>query len=134
MDIFEAAALGKSGRVINLLNEKPDLDSAYTPDGFTHLGLVAFFSNPDIVEVLLEHGARASQPSANVTHVQPLHSAAASQQLAIAEMLINAGAVVNARQQHDFTPLHAAAANGQHAMVYLLLKWDADLTAATENG
>jgi uncharacterized protein len=134
MDIFEAAALGKSGRVIDLLEEDPDLINANAPDGFTPLGLAAFFRHPDTVKVLLEHGAHPSQPAANTTRVQPLHSAVASQQLAIADMLLNAGADVNARQQHGYTPLHAAAANGQLDMVYLLLKWGADLTAATENG
>ena len=44
--------------------------------------------------------------------LMPLHSAVANRNVAIARMLVEHGADVNAAQQDDFTPLMEAAQNG----------------------
>lgn len=52
----------------------------------------------------------------------------------IAELLINAGADVNAKNRDGGTPLHAAAFMGQHEIVKLLLDNGVDVAAKTLNG
>ncbi len=134
LDLFEAAALGKVTRVVQILNEQPGLVNAYATDGFTALGLAAFFGHEMVVKTLLSHGAEVNLRSRNGLMVQPLHSSVANRQLAISETLLAAGADVNSPQQDDFTPLHEAADNGQIDMVRLLLRYGADPQAKNRNG
>ncbi len=60
LDIFEAAATGRAERVRALLKLKPDLANAFAPDGFTPLGLAAFFGHEEAVKVLLDGGAEVN--------------------------------------------------------------------------
>lgn len=125
LNLFEASATGKLSRVINIIKEQPELVNTYAPDGFTALGLAAFFGHHTIVEYLIKHGAEVNLSSKNPQKVQPLHSAVASRQIAIAESLLAAGANPNAAQMDDFTPLHGAAQNGDVEMLGLLLQYGA---------
>jgi ankyrin repeat protein len=134
LDLFEAAALGKVTRVVQILNEQPGLVNTYATDGFTALGLAAFFGHEMVVKTLLSHGADVNLRSRNGLMVQPLHSSVANRQLAISETLLAAGADVNSPQQDDFTPLHEAADNGQIDMVRLLLHHGADPRAKNRDG
>ena len=54
LNIFEAAALGKSERVAELVGGNSALTDAYAPDGFQPLGLASFFGHRQVVELLLE--------------------------------------------------------------------------------
>ncbi len=134
VDIFSSAAIGIAGRVKALLNANPELTNSTAVDGFSPLGLAAFFGRADVVEILLENGAEVNQPSANPQRVMPLHSAVAGQHLKVARTLIEHGADVNACQAEDFTPLQAAASNGQVEMAQLLLENGADAAARTKDG
>src|SRR3989442_13093775 len=53
LNIFEAAAAGKGGRVVALLAADPSLANGYAPDGFPVLGLAAFFGDLDEVNLLV---------------------------------------------------------------------------------
>lgn len=132
LDVFEAAATGRVGRLRALLREDPRLVAAWSVDGFTPLHLAAFFGSDPGAELLLEAGADPEAVSRNGQGVQPLHSAVAGSAFAIARRLVDAGAEVDAVQQDGFTPLHAAAQNGDELTVELLLVAGADprLTAA----
>lgn len=134
LDIFEAAATGQVGRVATLLDEQPDRVNAIAPDGFTPLGLAAFFNHLEAVELLLARGADVNLPSQNAQHVMPLHSSVAVENIAITQALLAHGADVNAVQTDDFTPLLEAAQNGQLAMVQLLLEHGADINARLSSG
>ncbi|MBC8160103.1 MAG: ankyrin repeat domain-containing protein [Roseiflexaceae bacterium] len=134
IDVFEAAALGDDVRVRDLLADQPEQLDAASDDGFTPLGLAAFFGHEDVADLLLGLGASPDIASRNEQRVAPLHSAAAGQHLAIAQLLIDRGADVNVRQQGGFTPLHAAAQNGQVALIELLLDHGADPHATTDAG
>lgn len=134
IDIFEAAALGHALRVSRLLAQTPEMLNAFGPDGFTPLGLAAFFGHKEIVASLLRWSADPNLASNNDLRAAPLHSAVASRQVEIAGLLLAHGADVNARYQNGYTALHAAAENGQAAMVQLLLEHGALPYAAKEDG
>ena len=57
LDVFEAAALGRTERLRELLNAEPGLANAWAEDGFQPLGLASFFGNVDAARLLVEHGA-----------------------------------------------------------------------------
>lgn len=134
LDIFEAAATGQIGWVATLLDEQPDRVNAIAPDGFTPLGLAAFFNRLEVVELLLARGADVNLPSQNAQHVMPLHSSVAIENIAITQALLAHGADVNATQTDDFTPLLEAAQNGQLEMVQLLVAHGADINARLSSG
>jgi uncharacterized protein len=60
LDVFEAAAVGRTERVRELLDGDPTLVGAWSADGFTPLHLAAYFGHVDSVRLLLEHGAKVA--------------------------------------------------------------------------
>lgn len=121
LDAFEAAALGDVDRLRELVDFDPSLVSAYAPDGFTLLGLGAFFKHPEAVRLLLERGA---DPNQQARHAQikayPIHSAVAAGSVEIARMLLDAGADVNVEQAGGFTPMMEAEQAGNEELIALL--------------
>ncbi|HLL83530.1 MAG TPA: ankyrin repeat domain-containing protein [Longimicrobium sp.] len=134
LDVFEAAALGRVERLREVLQAQPELANAHAPDGFTALGLAAFFGQPEAVGLLLERGAQANTASRNGLRVTPLHSAVARRSVESVHLLLRAGADPNARQQGGYTPLHGAAAEGDAGLVRLLLGQGADARAVNDKG
>ena len=63
-----------------------------TPEGFTPLGLAAFLGGPDVVRVLLEHGADPDDDADNQFGVRPVNAAAASRDHETMRLLLEAGA------------------------------------------
>jgi ankyrin repeat protein len=57
LDVFDAAAVGRTRGLEELLDAEPELAGATRPDGSTPLHLAARFDRTDSVEVLLERGA-----------------------------------------------------------------------------
>ncbi|MGH2451746.1 MAG: ankyrin repeat domain-containing protein [Candidatus Limnocylindria bacterium] len=134
LDAFEAAAYGDLARLRALVEGDPALANAVAPDGFSPLGLAAFFRHEACVAYLLERGADPSAASRNEMRVTPLHSAVAVGHAGIARALIEAGAAVGARQRHGWTPLHGAADSGDLETVRLLLERGADPSATHDGG
>lgn len=134
LSIFEAAALGRAPLVREALDTDATLVNAVAPDGFTPLGLAAFFGKADVVTALLDHGADPNAASRNSMQVAPLHSAVAARHLPIATALLAHGADVNAVQADDYTPLHEAAQSGHIEMIELLLRNGANPQAKLRNG
>jgi len=137
LDVFEAAALGRTDRLEELLAADPGLARVRSADGFTALHYPAFFGRGDAGEAsraLLAAGADVNAPSANDFAVLPIHSAVAGGHDDVVAVLIDAGADVNARQRHGWTPLHGAARNGSADSVKRLLAARADATAANDDG
>src|SRR5262245_48996864 len=137
LDVFEAAALARADRVRELVAADPSLAAAFSPDGFTALHFPAFFGGDgaaDAARTLLAAGADVNARSVNLLSVLPLHSAVAGDHHAVAVVLIEAGADVNATQRHGWTPLHGAAQNGSAETVELLLAAGADPTARNDDG
>src|SRR5215218_10755903 len=78
LDVFEAAAVGRTDRLRELLDEDPGLANAWAEDGFQPLGLASFFGHLEAARLLVERGAEANSASRNDFNVMPLHSAAAT--------------------------------------------------------
>lgn len=130
LDVFEAAAVGKTERLRELLDEDAALANAWADDGFQPLGLASFFGHVGAVRLLLERGAETNSASRNEMRVMPLHSAAATDdpeaRYEIAKLLLDHGADPNARQQDDFTPLMAAEQHGDERLRLLLVEHGAE--------
>jgi ankyrin repeat protein len=135
LDVFDAAAVGRTRGLEELLDTEPYLATAWSADGFTALHLAAFFGQEDAAKLLLERGA---EPNVVARHasivVTPLHSAAAGSHPAIVKLLLAAGADVNAAQDGGFTPLHSAANNDDRESAEALLAAGADATLRTDEG
>jgi ankyrin repeat protein len=126
LDVFDAAAVGDASRLEQLLAQHPDLVDSPSPDGFFPLGLAAFFGHVDAVKLLLARGAEVGRAAHNAMKVQPLHSAVAGRNFVIVQLLVDAGAPINAPQQEGWTPLHTAVHNQDVEMVRYLLAHGAD--------
>ncbi len=100
LDVFEAAAVGKTERLRELLDQDPSVANAWATDGFQPLGLASFFGHFDAVQLLVERGAEVNSASRNQMKVMPLHSAAATPLMAaeqhgderLKELLVQHGA------------------------------------------
>jgi ankyrin repeat protein len=133
LDLFEAAALGDLAEVRRHVEEGADL-RATSPDGFTALGLAAFFNRPEVVALLLQAGADPDARSDNPLQVSALGSAAASGALEAVEVLLASGADPDARQAGGVTPLMSAANQGSLRLAQRLLAAGADLSLRADDG
>lgn len=100
--------------------------NALSADGFTPLGLAAFFDNADAFELLLPLTRDVNEAAKNPQRVAAIHAATAKRNAVMVEKLLRAGADPNQVQADGFTPLHAAAMHGDAAIVGLLLLFGAD--------
>jgi len=126
LDVFEAAAVGRTDRVRDLLDQDPELANAWAEDGFQPLGLASFFGHVEAARLLVERGAEVNSASRNEMKVMPLHSAAATgdpeSRYELVKVLLEAGADPNARQQDAFTPLMEADQLGDARLRELLVE------------
>ncbi len=126
LDVHEAAAVGDTDRLRELLAATPSLAAERSPDGFTPLHYAAFFGTAEAAAALLEHGADPGAVAENDMRVQPLHSAAAVDANETARLLLDAGADPNAEQEGGFKPIDAAVQNSNHELRVLLIERGAD--------
>jgi len=120
LDVFEAASLGRSDRLRELLEREPQLAHARADDDFTPLHYAAFFGDAASARVLVEHGADVNAFADNELGVHPLNSAAAARNVEVARILLEHGADAGAPTRSGYTPLDAAAENGDEALTELL--------------
>jgi uncharacterized protein len=128
LNVFEAAALGRTERLRELLDEDPALANAFGGDGFQPLGLACFFGHVEAARVLLARGADPNSLARN-EHVQagPLHSASASEnkgedvRYELCALLLDHGADANLAQGGGVTALDAARQNGDERLERLLI-------------
>jgi ankyrin repeat protein len=135
LDVFDAAAVGRTRGLEELIDAEPELTTAWSPDGFTALHLAAFFGEEDAAKLLVERGAQVNLVARNANiHVTPLHSAAAGSHSEIVKLLLEHGADPNAAQDGGFTALHSAAQNGDRESAEALLEAGADPSLANDEG
>jgi ankyrin repeat protein len=120
LDVFEAASLGRSDRVRELLDDDRGLAAARAGDDFTALHYAAFFGDAESARFLVEAGADVDAFADNELGVHPLNSAAAARNVAVARILLDHGADPNAPTRSGYTPLDAAAENGDEELADLL--------------
>jgi len=133
LDIWDAASVGATARVAELLDADPGLLNAYAPDGFFPLALAAFFGHPETVKLLLARGADVGQAARNPMKIQALHSAVTNS-FETVKMLVDAGAPVNAKQDKGYAPLHEAVNRGDVEMTRYLLAHGADPKQQNDDG
>jgi len=137
LTLFEAAAAGDAKRVREIVARDPKQASAIAPDGYSALGLAAFFKRREVVRYLLEAGADP-QPASRQGGFTPLHSAVATdagdRDIEIVRMLLEKSANPNAKSQSGSTPLHTVAFTGDREGLDLLLKHGADPKIANRDG
>jgi uncharacterized protein len=131
LDLWDAAIVGDAPEVARSVEADPALVRSESPDGFTALHLAAFFGHPETVRLLIERDAPVDAWTSNTFHNQPLHAAVAGSdpatRLAIARLLLDAGAPPGTQQSDGSTPLMSAARHGDTALADLLLAAGADV-------
>jgi ankyrin repeat protein len=128
LDVFEAAAFGRSERLRELLDEDPSRANAFGDDGFHPLGLACFFGHLEAARLLLERGADVNALSTN-EHVQTaaIHAAAAAAgdeatRYELVKLALEHGADPNLPQGGGFRAIDAARQNGDARVEQLLLE------------
>ena len=125
LDLFEAACIGDAQRMGALLDAEPEAIDRFAPDGFQAIGLAAHFGHFELLGMLIARGAEVDRPSRNRMSLCPLHSAVAhpdpGRALALARVLLEAGASPDAQREGGITPLHEAVMNEHLELVELLL-------------
>jgi ankyrin repeat protein len=132
LTVFEAAALGRTDRLRELLDEDPIRANAFGDDGFHPLGLACFFGNLEAARLLLDRGADVNALSTN-EHVQTaaLHAAAAAgadeaTRYELVKLALEHGADPNLPQGGGFRAIDAARQNGDARVEALLLEHGAE--------
>ena len=129
LNVFEAAALGRTVRLHELLDEDASRANAFGDDGFHPLGLACFFGHLEAARLLLERGADVNALSRN-EHIQTaaIHAAAASgeegtdepKRYELVKLVLDHGADPNLRQGGDSRAIDTARQNGDESVERLL--------------
>lgn len=139
-DIHEAAAIGRTTRVAELVEGDARLLDSYSPEGFTPLALAAHFGHAETVAWLIAAGADLDAVARHALQVTPLHAALFGREVETARLLVAHGANVKARRggkgwpRAGWTALHYAAAYGFLDLIDLLIERNADVEARDDEG
>jgi ankyrin repeat protein len=127
LDVFEAAAFGRTDRLRELLDEDASAANAFARDGFHPLGLACFFGHVDAARLLLERGADVNALSRNrYIQTAALHAAAASEnkepnvRYELCKLVLDHGADPNLRQGGGARAIDAARQNEDVRLEQLL--------------
>ena len=124
---FDAALHLDQNRALALLRERPalvtanleNLDAATGSKGVYAVHLAAWYDPPTVLAYLLASGA-SPHVRTRTTLSTPLHEAAEANNPAGIELLLGAGADIDAPDQCDWTPLDRCIADQREAFDFLL--------------
>lgn len=127
LDVHNAARLGETERLGQLLDRDPGLAGARTATGETPLHYAAASHQAGALELLIQRGAdvRAMDDQGRT----PLHVAALSPNRKLVDLLLAAGADPDAADHAGDTPLHRAARLGRGEVIRALLEAGANASA-----
>ena len=134
-DIYEAASIGRTELVAQLLSDDPSLLDSYSPEGFTALALAAHFGHIETLQFLISRGGNMNAVSKHSMNVTPLHAALFGRRVEAAKVLVAAGADVTPRRggsgspRAGWTALHYCAGYGFAELVEPLIDRGADINA-----
>ncbi|MFC3802610.1 ankyrin repeat domain-containing protein [Cohnella sp. GCM10012308] len=139
LNVFEAAAVGYSSRVKELLDQSPQLMNAYSHDGFPLLSLAVQFGSTETVELLLERGvdihARSRDGSLNN---KAIHATVFGNYGHLVDLLMAYGADIHALCEGElrkgFNVLHVAAYFDKAELIRKFLGYGADKTVRNASG
>jgi ankyrin repeat protein len=128
LDVFEAAAFGRTDRLRELLNEDPSRANAFGDDGFHPLGLACFFGQLEAARLLVDRGADVDALSKNEqVQTAAIHAAAAAQgtdeatRYELVKLALEHGADPNLQQGGGSRAIDSARQNGDARVEQLLL-------------
>jgi len=127
--LARAAGDGDAAAVARLLSDGAEVDGL-GGDGRSALDLAVHAGHVDVVRVLLEAGADPRQKAGAYGEQTPLCLAAMYGYVAVADLLLDAGATTGAQGRLNYPPLVLAATSvddGHPQMVDLLLRRGADI-------
>ena len=135
LNALEAAATGRADVLARRLDaDRAAVLAARTPEGFDAIGLAAFLGGPEVVSLLLRHGADPEGDPNNTLGVRPVHAAAAARDAMAMRRLLEAGADPDSPQRGGITPLHAAAMHDDTETARALLDHGADPGRRADDG
>jgi uncharacterized protein len=129
--LADAAMRGDQTTVQSLLKQKVDVNEAQA-DGNTALHWAAYRDDAEMARLLIQSGANPNVKT-RLGDVTPLQLAATNGSTAIVELLLKAGAAVNAANGNGTTPLMFAAAAGRIDAIRILLDSGADVNSRDAN-
>ncbi|XP_070579675.1 transient receptor potential cation channel subfamily A member 1-like [Ptychodera flava] len=127
MTIWQAARLGRTDVIQNILLHQPFLLDKTDVNGASALHYAVRYNNEDSVEELLNQGA---EPKTRIQEhlISPLHLAAKRNYTCVMKLLLRNGAEVSARDINGMVPLHVSAKKGnREATEVLLVSRDSDV-------
>ena len=134
LNFHEACKRGDLDKVTNLLQRKEEIDVKQLDKKFT-LGRTVQNEDSGIVQSLLRIGINVNQKH-SPTGIRPLHYACAAWgNLAIAKILLDNGADINATDKcYNRTALHFAVSNKKTSITKLLLKYGCKTNVKNHRG
>ena len=130
--IHRASADGQADSVKQAVTDDPTLVQSKDSDGYTPLHHAAIGGHAEVVEVLLENGAKLDGIGSRGETALFLASSAGSAE--VVELLAKNGADPNKASADGKTPLHKAAMSGHSEVVDALLAAGADATVKDRSG
>lgn len=138
LDVFSAVAIGDFDALAMLLSKDPEASNSYSFKGYPALHMAVGMGDPIAVKILLDAKCdveiKNKSESTGWKGGTPLLCAAFWGNDEIAEMLIKAGADVNATADKEVTPLHEAVRLGNLGIAKLLLENGANKLAKDHEG
>lgn len=126
--LLHSAAKRGNVYLVNLLITHYHYDvNARDDDDMTPLHCAAKLKNPEVAQILIEHGAEMYEGTQDTYNMYPIEYAAQTGRLALVQLFLDKGFPVNHANEFGVTALHSAVKNPK--VVKLLIARGADVNA-----